>query len=297
MGLTVGISPDSWGIWFPGEDEKQPPWDRFLDEVALAGYSWLELGPYGYLPIEQARLGEELEQRNLGLLAGIVLADLHLPSERKALWKEVAETSELAGGLGAKFLVLVPMLYSDLITGEMIGPVELDNDQWAELVKTTNELGSIARDDYDLTLVFHPHADSPVEYAQQVDRLLEDTDKDAVSLCLDTGHYSYRDGDPVQLMKDAWERIPYLHLKSLDPRVKRQVDEEGIPFAEAVKQGIMCEPQVGIVDFEGIAQVMSDVGYEGWAAVEQDMYPLDDLDKPLGIAQRTRQYFTGIGWN
>ncbi|MGW3142594.1 SDR family NAD(P)-dependent oxidoreductase, partial [Streptomyces sp. NPDC001139] len=31
-------------VWFP-DDPRQVPWDRFLDEVAEAGYAWIELGP------------------------------------------------------------------------------------------------------------------------------------------------------------------------------------------------------------------------------------------------------------
>ncbi|MFD4557273.1 2-keto-myo-inositol dehydratase, partial [Streptomyces sp. NPDC058469] len=37
--LCLGSAPDSWGIWFP-EDEQQVPYIRFLDELATAGYEW-----------------------------------------------------------------------------------------------------------------------------------------------------------------------------------------------------------------------------------------------------------------
>ena len=49
--LYLGSAPDSWGIWFP-EDEHQVSYTRFLDELAQAGYTWLELGPYGHLPTD-----------------------------------------------------------------------------------------------------------------------------------------------------------------------------------------------------------------------------------------------------
>ena len=42
--IRVGSAPDSWGVWFP-DDPQQVPWQRFLDEVALSGYEWIELGP------------------------------------------------------------------------------------------------------------------------------------------------------------------------------------------------------------------------------------------------------------
>src|SRR2546425_12847708 len=51
--LRIGSAPDSWGVWFP-DDEQQVPWRRFLDEVTEAGYEWIELGPYGYLPTDPA---------------------------------------------------------------------------------------------------------------------------------------------------------------------------------------------------------------------------------------------------
>ena len=49
--FRVGSAPDSWGVWFP-DDPRQTPWSRFLDEIARAGYEWLELGPHGYLPAD-----------------------------------------------------------------------------------------------------------------------------------------------------------------------------------------------------------------------------------------------------
>ncbi|MGH1553457.1 hypothetical protein ACRAWF_20300 [Streptomyces sp. L7] len=51
-GTSAWVRPQtSWGIWFP-EVEHQVPYTRFLDELAEAGYQWLELGPYGYLPTD-----------------------------------------------------------------------------------------------------------------------------------------------------------------------------------------------------------------------------------------------------
>jgi inosose dehydratase len=59
--LQLGSCPDSWGVWF-ADDPRQTPWQRFLDELAAAGYRWLELGPYGYLPTDPARLTDELRR-------------------------------------------------------------------------------------------------------------------------------------------------------------------------------------------------------------------------------------------
>ena len=64
--LRLGTAPDSWGVWFP-DDPRQVSWSRYLDEVREAGYALTELGPFGYLPTEPARLRDELEARGLDL--------------------------------------------------------------------------------------------------------------------------------------------------------------------------------------------------------------------------------------
>ena len=64
--ILVGSAPDSWGVWFP-EDPGQTPYTRFLDEVAASGYTWIELGPFGYLPTDPKKLSDELESRGLKL--------------------------------------------------------------------------------------------------------------------------------------------------------------------------------------------------------------------------------------
>ena len=76
--LRLGSCPDSWGVWFP-DDPNQTPWNRFLDELALAGYGWLELGPYGYLPTDPARLRDEVDRRGLRVSGQAVFGALHDP--------------------------------------------------------------------------------------------------------------------------------------------------------------------------------------------------------------------------
>ena len=69
MKVRVGSCPDSWGVWFPSDDQ-QIPWRRFLDEIVEAGYQATELGPYGYLPTDIPTLRRELESRRLtGIVA------------------------------------------------------------------------------------------------------------------------------------------------------------------------------------------------------------------------------------
>ncbi|HIG48558.1 MAG TPA: hypothetical protein EYQ20_19765 [candidate division Zixibacteria bacterium] len=293
MNIRIGSAPDSWGVWFP-DDPKQTPWQRFMDEVVKAGYNWIELGPYGYLPTNPTILQTELDKRNLKVSAGFVMGSL----EDHSVWPEIEAqltgAGELLAELGAQYLVLIDGTYSDLFTGEQIEIKRLDDDNWRRLIDTTHRVADMIDGLYDMKLVFHPHAETHVEYEDQVERFLSDTDPDRVSLCFDVGHHAYRDGDPVAFMRKHHARIPYLHLKSVEPTLQKKVEEEGIPFATAVAMDMFCEPSRGAVDFMAFRDLLIELDYDGFAIVEQDMYPTP-FDKPLPIAKRTRAYLQEIG--
>jgi inosose dehydratase len=289
--VVLGTAPDSWGVWFP-DDPKQLPWQRFLDEVVEAGYRYVELGPFGYLPTRTEELALELESRQLGLTAGGLMFALEQRALLDENHDELERVCQLLQHFGADFLLLIDDVYTDLFTGEQLAPSVLDDQQWHALIETTQRIAAAASQ-YGLRVVFHPHAQSHVETEEQITRFLDDTDGEA-DLCLDLGHHAYAGGDPVRFFAQHHARIPYLHLKSVDANIRAQVEANRTPFAEAVKRGVFVEPSRGAVDFEAFRNVLADVGYKGFAIVEQDMYPtLPEV--PLPIAQRTRQYLELIG--
>ena len=49
-----------------------------MKEASLAGYRAIELGPYGYLPIDVKQVSEELEKKGVAIVAGICLDTGHL---------------------------------------------------------------------------------------------------------------------------------------------------------------------------------------------------------------------------
>jgi inosose dehydratase len=293
MNIKIGSAPDSWGVWFPS-DPRQTPWQRFLDEIVLAGYEWTELGPYGYLPTHLPTLRAELDKRALKVSATFAMAALEDPKAWPELERQVLGAGEQLAALGAPFLVLIDDTYSDLFTGKPTAPSRLDKSSWKRLIDTTHRVADLAINRFGLKLVFHPHAETHVEYEDQIEALLDQTDPARVFLCLDTGHHAYRGGDPVAFFRRHHRRIPYLHLKSVDGQMQKRVQEEQIPFAIAVGMDMFCEPSKGAVDFPAFRDALRDVNYEGWATVEQDMYPAP-FDKPLPIAQRTRAYLREIG--
>jgi inosose dehydratase len=294
MKLVVGTAPDSWGVWFPN-DPLQTPWQRYLDEVARAGYQWTELGPYGYLPTDPATLSSELERRGLKLLGGTMGGDLHDAEALPALREQAERVGDLLVALGGMFLVLLPSAYRDM-DGNLLRQPALDKEGWGQLVDSTNDLGRLTSERFggQLQLAFHSHGDSHVEYAAQLETLLEQTDPEAVKVCMDTGHYVYRDGDLQEFMRRHHARTPYLHIKTVDGAKREQVLAQGLSFVQATRMGAFCEPPGGIIDWPAFADVLREIDYNGYAAVEQDLYPCD-FDVPLPIATRTCAYLKSIG--
>ncbi|MGW7469336.1 sugar phosphate isomerase/epimerase family protein [Streptomyces xantholiticus] len=292
--IRVGSAPDSWGVWFP-DDPRQVPWQRFLDEVAHAGYEWIELGPYGYLPTDPVRLAEETSRRGLKVSAGTVFTGLHHgPAVWDETWAHVSDIAALTQAMGASHLVVIPSFWRDDKTGRVLEDRTLTREQWRHLTEQTERLGHEVRERYGLEIVVHPHADTHIDTEENVTRFLDATDPDCVSLCLDTGHYAYCGGDSVKLIETYGERIGYLHLKQVDPEILAQVVADEVPFGPAVGRGVMCEPPAGVPALEPVLTAAQSLGVDLFAIVEQDMYPCPP-DKPLPIAERTRGFLRSCG--
>ncbi|MGZ0235915.1 sugar phosphate isomerase/epimerase family protein [Streptomyces sp. CPS1] len=292
--IRVGSAPDSWGVWFP-DDPRQVPWDRFLDEVAEAGYEWIELGPYGYLPTDPVRLREEVERRGLKVSAGTVFTALHRgPGVWADTWAHVGRVAALTRAMGARHLVVIPSFWRDDRTAEILEPPELTTEQWGHLARGMERLGRKVKETYGLDIVVHPHADTHIDTEAHVARFLDATDPALVGLCLDTGHYAYCGGDSVRLIETYGERLGYLHLKQVDPAVLADVVARGLPFGPAVQRGVMCEPPHGVPELGPVLEAAQKLGVDLFAIVEQDMYPCEP-DRPLPIAERTRRFLRSCG--
>ncbi|MEU9745139.1 sugar phosphate isomerase/epimerase family protein [Streptomyces niveus] len=292
--IRVGSAPDSWGVWFP-DDPQQVPWRRFLDEVALAGYEWIELGPYGYLPTDPVRLADETASRGLKVSAGTVFTGLHHgPAVWDRTWSHVADIAALTKEMGADHLVVIPSFWRDDKTGQVLEERTLTAAQWHDLTTQTERLGREVLDRFGLNIVVHPHADTHIDSEENVTRFLDATDPALVSLCLDTGHYAYCGGDSVKLIETYGQRIGYLHLKQVDPEILADVVADGVPFGPAVARGVMCEPPGGVPALGPVLTAAQDLDVDLFAIVEQDMYPCPP-DKPYPIAERTRRFLRSCG--
>ncbi|MCW2131540.1 sugar phosphate isomerase/epimerase family protein [Arthrobacter sp. VKM Ac-2550] len=293
--LIIGTAPDSWGVWF-ADDPKQTPWERFLDEVVESGYKWIELGPYGYLPTDPSRLADELKARDLKVSAGTVFTAFHRGVDQWDIaWEPARRVAELTAAVGGEHIVVIPAMWRDDVTGEAVENGELTVEQWDDLFNGHNRLGKVLSEEYGLQQQFHSHADSHVCVQPDIERFLQNTDPQLVTLCLDTGHAEYGGASSLDLIEKYPERIGYLHLKQIDPSVLKTVRELNMTWAAANLAGVMIEPPNGLPDLSKVIDAIEKLDKPIFGIVEQDMYPVADFGVPMPIAKRTCSYLLSCG--
>ncbi len=297
MPIQLASAPVSWGIFeFEGQGS-QPSWESVLDEIAAAGYTGTELGPYGYLPTGPNALKAALTARGLQLLSAFVPVRLADRSAHGAGLATARQVSRLLAACGCQHIVLSDDNAADPLRLAKAGRITpddgLDDAGWQALAEGVNTIARRLRAEFGLETVFHHHCAGFVETPAEVARFVELTDPAIVGLCLDTGHYAYGGGDPVECIRQHGARVRYLHFKDADPQVMARARQEGLNYFQAVAAGVFCELGRGCVDFAGVIAAMRALGYEGWAVVEQDI--VAGRGTPLESARRNREYLRKLG--
>jgi inosose dehydratase len=167
--------------------------------------------------------------------------------------------------------------------------------QWDVFAAGVNRVAQAIHDELGLSVAFHHHGAGYVETPEEVRNLMQRTIPELVGLCLDTGHWHLGGGDAVQAIHEYGERVRYLHLKDFDPNVQRRNVDENLNYFQALEAGIYCELGKGEVDFPAVLKAMEQLGYDGWAVVEQDVLS-DDRDYPTQASRRNRDYLRSLGY-
>lgn len=295
MSLELATGPVSWGVDF-ADEPANPPWPFVLDQIAASGFRWAELGPVGYLPEDTGRLRQEFARRELSVAGSFLFQPLHLRERLDQVLEVGRRTCRLISGVDGRFLVVIDLVDEQRATtaGRSDAASRLTDSDWHSLIAGIEAVARLARDDFGLRAVLHPHAGSHIEFEDEIARALDDLDPDLVGLCLDTGHSAYAGVDPVEFLSAHRQRIDYLHLKDIDPVVLAQVEAERLDFWSAIERGIFCPLGSGMVDFKGFADVLAETGFDGWATVEQDRDRSPGSD-PLVDTVRSREFLERLG--
>ncbi len=307
MGISIATAPCCWGV----DDVRNPnlpPWERVFDEVAAAGYTGLELGPYGYVPLDLDRVSAALTSRGLSIVAGTIFDDLVSPANRDDLLTQTDEICALVSRLpkvapveGRRFPTpyLTVMEWGhderDYAAGHSDRAPRLSKEAWLGMIDNIGAIADLARSRYGVRAVIHPHAGGYIEFAEEIDRVARDVPAETAGFCLDTGHLWYAGMDPAKTLAQYADRLDYIHFKDIDRAKFDEVMGRRIRFFQACGEGVMCPIGRGCIDYPAIRELLTRIGYAGFITVEQERDPRN-ADGSLADVKASRDYLASVGF-
>jgi inosose dehydratase len=298
--LRIANAPCSWGVLEFESKSESPTYDRVLNEIAASGYIGTELGDWGFMPTDPARLRAELDERKLTMLGAFVTTKLSVPDSFAASEATAVKTARLLAAVAdgtRPFVVLSDDPATDPARTKHAGRITeaqgLTGAQWDAAAAGVERIAQAVRDETGLRTVFHHHCAAFVETPAEVDALMQRTDPALVGLCLDSGHIVYGGGQPLDLLAAHGDRTWHVHFKDCEAGVAARARAEGWDYQTALRHGLFCELGKGVVDFPALRDALQARGYDGWIVVEQDVLPA--MGAPLESAKRNRQYLASLG--
>lgn len=257
----IAAAPISWGVCEVPDWGAQIAPERVLSEMASLGFTQTEAGAAGYLPDAPAELAKTLAGHGLSLLGGFVPLVLHKADEREAALLAAQETAALFQAAGASYFVT-----SAVTTWDWAPKEELTEAEWEHLYEMLARVEAIC-DDHGLTQAVHPHLETVIERAHEVQRVLDNT---TVGWTFDTGHLLIGGYDPLEFARNYTDRIRHVHLKDvvMDLAVPVLAGERSI--MQGVQAGMFCNLGAGDVDIAAAVEIMVASGFDGWYVIEQD---------------------------
>ncbi len=305
--MTLNCAPCCWGV-DDVHNPHLPDWQKVLDEAAEAGFSGLELGPYGYMPLDIGRVAEALDRRGLRIVAGTIFDDLVSAANRENLLRQTRQICALisklppplrldGGHFDAPYLTVMDWGHDerDFAAGHSDRAPRLDGDDWQTMVETIRMIAEVARDEFGIRATLHPHAGGYIEFIDEIERIADDIGAETAGFCLDTGHLRYAGMDPVETLERFWTRIDYLHFKDIDPQVYARVMQQRIRFFDACAEGVMCPIGQGMLDYPAIHALLTERGYRGHITIEQERDPRNDASV-LDNLKASRRFLESLGF-
>jgi len=290
--MPLGIAPCSWGIE-DIENKNNPTWEKVISDASMTGYTGIELGPYGFFPTDASKLKGILNSNNLELTAGTLYDNLTQTADIKYLVDKTRKICSLVSKVKPdnSFLVIIDSVKSqrNLTAGHPNIAKRLEISQWKALVTNIQLISKIARDEFGIRPVIHPHAGGYIEFKDETEQIVNDIDISLAGLCLDTGHMYYAGDNPAESIKYFQSRIDYIHIKDINRKVYLNSLKNNIGFFDSCNNNVMCSIGDGCLNYNEIFNALYDINYQNWITIEQERNPkninnvIDDLNKSFNF--------------
>ena len=286
--VKLGIAPIAWTNDDMPDLGSENTFEQCVSEMALAGFTGSEVG--NKYPKDTKVLKHALDLRGVEI-CNQWFSSFLITKPFEEVEKEFRAQLAFLKAMGAKVIGASEQSYS--VQGQLDTPIfghkyEMNDQEWDTFCTGMNKLGKIAKEEYGIALTFHHHMGTVVQSLAEVDRMMENTDPEYVSLLFDTGHFTYCGEDPLEVVKKYVHRIKHVHLKDIRPEVVEQVKKENMSFLAGVRAGAFTIPGDGCINYDPIFKVLEDAGYEGYMVVEAEQDPAKA--NPLEYAIRARKF-------
>jgi len=297
--MRIANAPCSWGVLEFGLDGQIDHYSKVLDEMTETGYNGTELGDWGFMPTDPKELSQELQNRELHLVGAFVPVNFIDENCHKAGAENAVRIASLlkeADPENAR-IVLSDDNGKNKTRTSNAGRIKphhgLNESDMTRFSKGVEYVAKEVLDQTGVISVFHHHCAGFIETPEEIEKLLNKTDEQLISLCFDTGHFEFGGGNALQGLRHFSDRIKHVHFKDFDKKIYETALEDKMNYFDSVRNGVFCELGNGSISFDLIYQELQNQKYDGWIVVEQDVLP--GMGSPKASAYRNREYLRSIG--
>lgn len=250
--LHFAYSTINWGT--------KPDTAKMLDEIRETGWQAVELFDHSLdwlgTPDDLRGLLRELHAATFfgGVEVPVDAGQLHIHKQR----------IKYAAELGAE-------MYG-LVGGSRLRWRPPNAEEYSNLARACEELAVFAAH-YGIGIGYHPHTGCTIETQEEIDILLNETQK--MMLCLDASHIALVDEDPVSHLRKYRSRLGYVHVKDW-------------------ARGKFVELGLGTIkiDFPAFFQELEAQEFNGWVVVENSRSDVS----PVESARLNAEYARSLGY-
>lgn len=247
----------SYAIWPWGTKTREQAIEAAKD-IAAIGYTSLEATKGAMYAYDLDHKEYKAMLDGYGLRAVSFFFGIPGVGNEAALFDTLEAELDFAANAGARLVTL---------QGTFGRPEVMDEAARAQNLESMNRFARIAKT-FGLKTNVHPHVNTYFMFEDEIDYVMENSDRDLISFAPDTGHIAAAGADPVALIARYADRVGFTHLK--DYKLGAESGKAcwvgtGLPI-------MSCFHPIGegVLDFQRILEILDSVGYAAPLGVELD---------------------------